>query len=550
MPELLIDEQALDEIVGQISPELQQEMQRLLTKLKKQAPGVTYDDQYRHLGPIHSIPHSLDLCQSKLQLVLGRYSWLNQVCSFQEILKRSADHRAKQLEQQNSELLAQIDELKKDKLRVHHQLITLMGVKDKPANEEDEKGDDSDSAADESKNKGHRGNNRGRPDKVDKINHIAPPSCCPHCNHDKISELESYISKYIEDIPQIIKLITENQYQQGCCEQCGKTVVDPRAQHGPLVSIGPNLTATLANLRQQMGASYRKLARFSTETCQIPLSPSGAMGIIDRVCKSFEPIYTAIEATLPSQSVLYADETYWKMDGDRWYIWAFCNHEISYFHADESRSGSVPRGILGKDFEGLLHSDFYRGYDQFKHTQKCLVHYLRDIVAELKVTPNDPELKAIKKHIKSIIKEGKLLQNIAEEELRKEGKQKLEEKLDDITKMTSDEHRTQVLVNRIIRYRDNLLNFIDRQDAESHNNLAERRIRPLVIFRKISFGNRSAEGAKRLAILMTVMETCRLRGHNLTELIQKVLATPPDEMIPLIKSILNPPDPPSLTKAA
>ncbi|PIY55486.1 MAG: hypothetical protein COZ00_09195, partial [Zetaproteobacteria bacterium CG_4_10_14_0_8_um_filter_49_80] len=75
--------------------------------------------------------------------------------------------------------------------------------------------------------------------------------------------------------------------------------------------------------------------------------------------------------------------------------------------------------------------------------------------------------------------------------MRKEGKQKLEEKLDDITKMTSDEHKTQVLINRIIRYRNNLLNFIDHQDAESHNNLAERRIRPLVIFRKISFGNRS-----------------------------------------------------------
>jgi len=145
--ELLIDEQALDEIVEQISPELRQEMQRLLSKLKKQPPGVTYDDQYRHLGPIHYIPHSLDLCQSKLQLVLGRYSWLNQICSFQEVLKRSADHRAKLLEQKNGALLAQIDELRKDKLRLRNQLIILMGIKDKPANKEDEKAGDSESLA-------------------------------------------------------------------------------------------------------------------------------------------------------------------------------------------------------------------------------------------------------------------------------------------------------------------------------------------------------------------------------------------------------------------
>jgi len=570
MAEPLIDEQALDEIAKQISPELQQEMQCLLSKLKKQPPGVTYDNQYRHLGPIQSIPSSLGLCQSKLHLVLRRYSWQGQICSLQEILKRSADHKIKRHEQEKEKFIGQINELNKDKLRLLNQIRTLLGIKDEPSEQEDEtaenpetsddkpeeKDENSDKLDKEEKKKrkprgapkGHRGNNRVRPDKVDKTNHIAPPSCCPHCNHDEISQLESYISKYIEDIPPIIKMVTENRYLQGCCDQCGKTVVDPRAQHGPLVSVGPNLIAALTIMRQQMGVSYRKLARFSTETCQVPLSPSGAMGIIDRVCKSFEPFYKAIEATLPSQSVLYADETYWKMDGDRWYIWAFCNQNISFFHADKSRAGSVPKGILGADFEGLLHSDFYGVYNQFRYTQKCLVHYLRDIKNELKVNPNDPELKTIKQHIQAIIKEGKLLQNIAKKKLREEGKQKLEEKLDDITKMTSDEHRAQVLINRIINYRDNLLNFIDHQDAESHNNLAERRIRPLVIFRKISFGNRSEEGARRLAILMTVMETCKLRGQNLTELIQKVLATPPDEMLPLIKLILNPPpDPPAET---
>ncbi|MDQ6979273.1 MAG: hypothetical protein Q9M09_03735 [Mariprofundaceae bacterium] len=55
--------------------------------------------------------------------------------------------------------------------------------------------------------------------------------------------------------------------------------------------------------------------------------------------------------------------------------------------------------------------------------------------------------------------------------------------------------------------------------------------------------NLTEEGARRLATLMTVMDTCKLRGQNLRGLIQKVLATPPDEILPLIKSILNPPDP-------
>ena len=202
MDELVIDAQVLEEIAKQISPELRQEFQQLLSKLKKQPPGVTYDDQYRHLGPIQSIPYDLERCQSKLKLVVERYLWQSQICSYQEFLKRNADHRVKQLELEKSELLAQVDALRKDKLRLKNQLLTLMGIKDGAANDEDHQ---SDATADESHKdgkkedeaggkkrrprgapKGHRGNNRNRPDKVDNINLVAPPSCCPHCNHDEI----------------------------------------------------------------------------------------------------------------------------------------------------------------------------------------------------------------------------------------------------------------------------------------------------------------------------------------------------------------------------
>jgi hypothetical protein len=50
--------------------------------------------------------------------------------------------------------------------------------------------------------------------------------------------------------------------------------------------------------------------------------------------------------------------------------------------------------------------------------------------------------------------------------------------------------------------------------TDSHNNAAERAIRPNVIIRKITNGHRTIHGADSHKILMSVKETCRLRGLN------------------------------------
>ena len=56
--------------------------------------------------------------------------------------------------------------------------------------------------------------------------------------------------------------------------------------------------ALLAAMRQTMGAPYRKLSVFSTECLQVPLSPSGALGIIARVADRMAPISAGIAAAL------------------------------------------------------------------------------------------------------------------------------------------------------------------------------------------------------------------------------------------------------------
>ena len=56
--------------------------------------------------------------------------------------------------------------------------------------------------------------------------------------------------------------------------------------------------------------------------------------------------------------------------------------------------------------------------------------------------------------------------------------------------------------------------FIELEGVEPSNNGAERELRPLVQVRKVSFGNRSANGELATSCLFTVAETCRIQGRD------------------------------------
>jgi hypothetical protein len=58
------------------------------------------------------------------------------------------------------------------------------------------------------------------------------------------------------------------------------------------------------------------------------------------------------------------------------------------------------------------------------------------------------------------------------------------------------------------KQQDHLFVFLDYEKVEATNNRAERRIRPAVIRRKLSCGNRSPSDARAFERIASVVETC------------------------------------------
>ena len=80
--------------------------------------------------------------------------------------------------------------------------------------------------------------------------------------------------------------------------------------------------------------------------------------------------------------------------------------------------------------------------------------------------------------------------------------------------------------NRLRKQRKHLIGCLYELAAEPTNNRAERALRPAVIARKISCGNKTNRGRQTWQVLASVAATCVQRGEDLIDYLAKHLLAP------------------------
>jgi hypothetical protein len=240
-------------------------------------------------------------------------------------------------------------------------------------------------------------------------------------------------------------------------------------------------------------------------------------------------------------AAIYADETYWTIDAAAAYIWFHGNEDLAYFQIDTSRAGEVSRRILGEKFDGGLVTDCYSGYA--KHTtklkQKCLAHLRRAAKEWTQLVPATSQAIGFFQAVVAWVGRACALAHGRSRTTKRSAEQKkeihwLQRELKRLESMPVDHERAERLQKRLQKYHDQWLTFIDYPELHPTNNLAERALRPLVVLRKLTFGNRSPEGARRTGVLMSVVETAKRQGHQMLRFLHQLLQERSEHMVKVL----------------
>lgn len=367
---------------------------------------------------------------------------------------------------------------------------------------------------------------------------------CPDCNYRLRGESIAYTREVIElPAPQPVDVI-EHQVIKRWCPHCATWHSPKLNLAGQVIGqgrIGVRIASLVSYLRTTLRLPFRAIQSYLVTLHTLRLSVGELVELTHDVRQQLQPQADQLKAEVQTSTVTHGDETSWRENGQNGYAWAFVTagpQAVRYFEFARSRSHLVAQRILGAQWRGWLVTDFYAAYNLIpgRH-QRCWVHLLRDLHDLKQNHTADPAVVQWATAVRE-------LYDAAHTWLREHSAPLAAERRTEYTTLFTQacglgaqyaltyDHPCCTLAKRLLRYQDELFQFILVPGLPADNNLAERSIRPLVIMRKISGGSRSEEGTKTRLTLASLLLTWAARNLNpfgecLAALQQPVATAPP-----------------------
>ncbi len=364
---------------------------------------------------------------------------------------------------------------------------------------------------------GHQGVTRVKPHHIDETLE-STLSNCPKCNHVLGPPVESFEHIQEDIIPAKVKVTcyTKNRYW---CAGCKKMVASPyHDTEIPKGFLGPNILIQALLLKYHHHLPYASIKEIFASFASLDVSEGALAQALQRISTWLNVEEKAILKGLRSAKLAHMDETGWRINGVNHWLWNLVNKRLAYYHIDKSRSGKVVQDMLGDDFNGILITDFYGAYRKIKtKKQKCVVHLLREM-DRCRISDQSKEFQVHYKKLKRILTDAHRLKKRRSDLsvlVFYRRLNLLKERLLNFACAAFVNKNWQRLSKRLLAYSDEMLTFIDCPDVPWDNNHAERLIRPHVINRNRSFGNRSRNGADAHASLMSILHSLKLQNKNL-----------------------------------
>jgi hypothetical protein len=389
---------------------------------------------------------------------------------------------------------------------------------------------------------GHIGWFRHKPKVIDRIQEVRLDKC-PSCGSSDLSEC-GHIEEHIQEdiiLPTIETVLYRRHHYY--CKTCKKTVSSRGGDELPKSYIGPKAKSLAAFLKYVIKISDRDIRILFRKVFNLDIAISTITCFKGQIKDKALPLYERLLEELKKSPFIHADETGWPLDGKNNWLWKFSNKKICFSHIDKGRGQKVVEDILGKDYGGVLISDFLSAYNKIttKAKQRCLVHIFRDLDKVIEYWSGDKEVlrycHRLSKIFKDAISLSKEYKDKEWDERYYSRRARLNDAIKDFDFPNPNKRILKRFAKRLKRHKGELLTFLYEKDIDYHNNHAEQQIRPDVIFRKITFGNRSLSGAQNHSVLSTILQTAKLNNMDPVATLENILLSKKNPF----SKILSPP---------
>lgn len=280
--------------------------------------------------------------------------------------------------------------------------------------------------------------------------------------------------------------------------------------------VGPRLLSFICALSTRMRLSRRRIQEFLRDWLGLELAIATINQCLHEAARALEPV---VEEQLLQQArdsgLLHADETSWFEAGKLVWLWVFTTATTTVFTIG-ARSKAVLTRMLGPLFNGWLMSDGYWAYRDYDNRLRCLAHVQRK-ARGLEESLNR-QARAFGEAVNGCLKAVMDSVYAAREgpppmDLRQQHAEQLNALWCLCLEQFDAAHeKTRALARELLNDFDTFWVTLDHPELPLTNNEAERALRHWVIARRISQGTRTAQGSRTVAILASVIETCRKRG--------------------------------------
>src|SRR3954451_23547143 len=291
----------------------------------------------------------------------------------------------------------------------------------------------------------------------------------------------------------------------------------PRSEHGL------ELAVILAFLVYSMGLSIDKARALLSFFCRLDLSKSQADSLLSQLSRLWQRDFEALCELMAWATVIYIDETGWKLSAANCYAWVFTTLTHTVLLYGRGRDHSVLDEILPEDFGGIGVSDDYTVYrERFSQGQKCWAHLLRKAIALMLAHPEDSTYRPFFEHLLAVFRDGKRFQNDGRLGAAGRGRRvhELEGRLEqlcprwqeELSKETPTPERDFVNLQKALmrmKQERELFTFVLVPEVEATNNRSERTLRLTARMRQANQPSQSERVAQRRSILTSVLLSLR-----------------------------------------